>query len=171
MFWGWNWLTRLTPCRYCNSPKYWVNMYVNSLHVTCVVQTLRLTTCNTNELLTSSYTAIPSVMLQFHLLLIFQYVMNIDNLYITHIRFNKVTSRSWCIFQPINYTKMVVFLKMQFYLNLPCWVFFFSFNTVIFIILLVSITSPFSKAFPHVETLFVQGRNLYLASLLLVGGK
>ena len=27
------------------------------------------------------------------------------------------------------------------------------------------------KVFRHVETLFVQGRNLYLAGLLLVGGK
>ena len=35
--------------------------------------------------------------------------------------------------------------------------------------MLVSIC--YNKAFRHLETLFVQGRNLYLAGLLLVSGK
>ena len=33
------------------------------------------------------------------------------------------------------------------------------------------ICEHFNKAFRHVETLFIQGRILYLAGLLLVGGK
>ena len=60
----------------------------------------------------------------------------------------------------------------MFTLFIRFWAIFFpnNFNTVrqYFLFILELYTY---KAFRHVETLFVQGRNLYLAGLQLVGGK